>query len=96
MLYKKSIKKMKFNETSRVIRKFLNEYVRFLIEYKVFDQCLDVLYQNLFSGAITLILQKIKLVESGTKFVPPEFQYFEYSPVTLVFLSTFMQNNVYF
>jgi len=65
-------------------------------QVKVFDQCLHVLYQNLFSGDITLILQKIKLVQSGTKFVPPEFQYFEYRRVTLVFFSTFMQNKVYF
>ena len=48
---------------------------QFCRQVKVFDQCLDVLYQNLFSDAITLILQKIKLVQSGTKFVPPEFQY---------------------
>ena len=47
-------------------------------QVKVFDQCLDVLYQNLFSGDIILILQKIKLVQGGTKFVPPEFQCFEY------------------
>ena len=45
---------------------------RSLRQVKVFDQRLDVLYQNLFSGAITLILQKIKLVQSGTKFVPPK------------------------
>ena len=63
---------------------------------KVFDQCLDVLYQILFFGAVTLSLQKIKLVQSGTKFVPHEFQYFEYRRVTLVFLSTIMQNKVFF
>ena len=63
---------------------------------KVFDQCLDVLYQSLFFGAITLSLQKIKFAKSGTKFVPPEFRSFENHRVTLVFLYTFMQNKGYF
>ena len=39
-------------------------------QVKVFDECLDVLYQNLFFGAITFSLQEKKLVQSGTKFVP--------------------------
>jgi len=75
--------------------KFPNKFIS-IRRVKVFDQCLHVLYQNLFSGAITLILQKIKLVQSGTKFVPPEFRYFEYRRVAFVFSSTFMQNKVYF
>ena len=65
-------------------------------QVKVFDQRLNVLYQNLFFGAITLSLQKIKLIQSGTKFVPPKFQYFEYRRLIFVFLSAFMQNKVNF
>ena len=45
-------------------------------------------------GAKTFSLWKKKLVQSGTKFVLPEFQYFEYCRVILVFLSTFMQDKV--
>ena len=42
---------------------------------KVFDECLDVLYQNLFFGAINYTVWEKKLVQSVTKFVPPKFLY---------------------